>query len=220
MESFRFTGIDLKPSRLETLSDGVLAIAMTILVIDLGTPVVPKLLAQDQLYSKLIEMWPKFAVYGLSFLVLGIFWFFHHFLFHYIKRSDGRFVWINILFLMFVALISFSTELIGEYSIYSNIAVALYGANGFIIMLILNVLWWYATKNRRLVNKDINPWEVIQVRLRFLIAAIFAAIAVGLSFINPYFGIFIYILVIIWAIVDTLTAKPYHESQGKNFLNK
>jgi len=207
----RFLGIELKPNRLESLSDGVLAIAMTLLVIELSVPMLLKINAEEQLKIKLFEMWPKFAAYGLSFLILGIFWFFHHFLFHYIKRSDGRFVWLNILFLMFVALIPFSTALIGEYSIYARLAVMFYGANGFIIMLMLNMMWWYATKNRRLVDKDIREKDIKNVQIRFLLSALLALIAIGLSFINSRFGIAIYIIIVVWAIIEILITIPYYK---------
>ncbi|MBM3708340.1 MAG: DUF1211 domain-containing protein [Actinobacteria bacterium] len=215
MRGNRSFGIELKPNRLESLSDGVLAIAMTLLVIELSVPVLLKTNAEEELKIKLFEMWPKFAAYALSFLILGIFWFFHHFLFHYIKRSDGRFVWLNILFLLFVALIPFSTALIGEYSIFAKSAVIFYGANGFIIMLMLNMMWWYATKNKRLVDKDIRESDVKNVQIRFLLSAIMALLAIGLSFINPYFGIAIYIIIVLWAIIEILATIPYYKKNIK-----
>ncbi len=110
-----YTG--LKPNRMEALSDGVFAIVMTLLVIELSVPLISKLKAAEELGGMLTEMWPKFLAFAVSFLVLGILWSIHHFQFHFIKRSNGMFTWINILFLLSVALIPFSTALIGEYHI-------------------------------------------------------------------------------------------------------
>ena len=79
----------LKPARIEALSDGVFAIVMTLLVIELSVPLVSKLKAAEELGGMLFEMWPKFFAFVISFLVLGIVWFTHHSQFHYAKRSNG-----------------------------------------------------------------------------------------------------------------------------------
>ena len=104
MRNIRAIGREAKTYRIEALSDAVIAIVMTILVIELAVPEVPKLLAAEQLHIKLIEMWPKFAAYLLSFLVLGTLWSFHHIMFIYTKRIDGKYTWLNILFLIWMCL--------------------------------------------------------------------------------------------------------------------
>ncbi len=199
--------INLKPHRIEGLSDGAFAIVMTLLGIELAVPVVPELLVAEQLGEKLLDMWPKFMFFGLSFIVLGIFWFLHHLQFHYIKRSDGGFAWLNIIFLMFVALIPFSTAMLGEYSTSNTIVVVFYGINMFIALLMLNILWWYATWNRRLVDSDLNPRRVRSMAINLLIGVIIFLAAIGISFINPYLGIVIYSLLALEAIIRNILMR-------------
>jgi uncharacterized membrane protein len=106
----RASGAVFAPNRLEILTDGVFAIVMTLLVLEITLPEIAQPTLQAELPQKLLELWPKLFKYALSFLVLGILWGFHHLVFHSIKHSNMALVWLNILFLMFVTLIPFSTS--------------------------------------------------------------------------------------------------------------
>ena len=196
--------VGLKPARIEALSDGVFAIVMTLLVIELSVPVVLKLKAAEELGGMLLDMWPKFFAFVISFLVLGILWFTHHSQFHYAKRSNGTIAWLNILFLMFVALIPFSTAMIGEYHIYSKVAVIFYGTNGFLGMALLNIIWWYATKNKLLVDKKTEPKIIKQMQIREMVAATAFIPAIVLSFVNPLISIALYVFIILYGIIGTM----------------
>ena len=203
----------LKPNRIEFLSDGVFAIVMTILVIELSVPVITKLRAAEELGGILLEMWPKFLAFVISFLVLGVLWFLHHAQFHFIKRSNGTFAWMNIIFLMSVALIPFSTALIGEYHIYSKTAIIFWGANGFLCMLILNIIWWYATKkqnfvDKELVDNEIEPEVIKLFQIRLLAGAALFIPAIGLSFVNPLISIAIYIFTVLFGILGSIIWGP------------
>ncbi len=104
-------GPEASPGRLLALADGVFAIAMTLLVLELGVEGIAKTANNAEVVHGLLEMWPKFLIYGLSFLILGIFRVIHQSIFDAIKRYDTTLIWLNILFLMFVALVPFSTAL-------------------------------------------------------------------------------------------------------------
>jgi uncharacterized membrane protein len=132
---------------------------------------------------------------------MGIIWFNHHYQFHYIKKSNGLFVWLNIFLLMFIVVMPFSTALIGEYHIYSQTAIVFYGINSLIIILFCNIIWWYATSNKRLVVDTLEKKVVIKKRIILLAIAGSFSIAMGLSFINPYIGIGIYILTALFGII-------------------
>jgi uncharacterized membrane protein len=196
--------VGLKPARIEALSDGVFAIVMTLLVIELSVPIISKLRAEEELGLMLLDMWPKFFAFVISFLVLGILWFTHHSQFHYAKRSNGTIAWLNILFLMFVALIPFSTAMIGEYHIYSKVAVIFWGTNGFLCMLMLNIIYWYSTDKHRLIDKEIKPKVLKLGQIPHIVAATSFILAIGLSFINPLIGIIIYVLIIIFGIIASI----------------
>ena len=206
-----YTG--LKPNRIGALSDGVFAIVMTLLVIELSVPTISKLNASGELGGLLLEMWPKFLAFAVSFLVLGILWSIHHFQFHFIKRSNGMFTWINILFLLSVALIPFSTALIGEYHIYSKLAVIFWGINGFLCLLMLNIVWWYATKKQNLidkeiVNNEIEPQVIKLFQIRIMMGAISFIPAIALSFVNPLISIAIYGFIVIYGIIANIIWGP------------
>ena len=207
MNNKRNSDTVLKPTRISFLSDGVFAIVMTLLVIELSVPVVSKLKAEAELGTMLLEMWPKFFAFAISFLVLGIFWFIHHAQFHFIKRSNGMLAWINIFFLMLVALIPFSTALIGEYHIYSKTAIIFYGTNGCLGLLMLNIMWWYATKNKRLVDKKAEPKRIKQLQIRLMVATATFIPAIALSFVNPLISIALYVLVILYGIIGNIILR-------------
>ncbi len=195
----------LTKNRIEALSDGVFAIVMTLMVIELSVPVVPKLLAAEQLGAELVILWPKFAAFVISFLVLGILWFCHHFHFHYTIYSNGMFSWINIIFLMFIALIPFSTALIGEYHIYSQTAVIFYGANVFFSMIMCNISWWYSTKRQKFMDEKVDPQKINKIQIRLIWMATAFLVAIGLSFVKPIISIIIYSLVSIYGIYANIT---------------
>ena len=87
----------IAPHRLLALTDGVYAIVMTILVLELSVPIVMETAVNKELSHGLLEMWPEFLIYGLSFFVLGVFWLMHHFIFDSIRKYDAALSWINII---------------------------------------------------------------------------------------------------------------------------
>ena len=164
--------------RIEALVDGVFAIAMTLLALEL----IPSG-SGGGLFRTLAAMWPKFYAYAMGFLVLGIFWALHHSVFHHIRRFDELLLWLNILFLTFVALVPFSTAVLGE-DISSKSAAALYSGNMSAVSLSLGGIWWYATRRFRLVRPDLDPRLIRHRRVAFLIVALGFAAGIGISFLS------------------------------------
>lgn len=183
MSVFRRDGIGsfLPPERNATLADGVFAIVMTLMVFQFSVPVVT---SKTELPRTLLELLPEFYSYVLSFVVLAMFWTGHHSAFHYIRRSDGPLVLINIFFLMFVALIPFSTSLIGRYYL-EQLPILVYLANMFMALVMRFALWAYATGKHRLVDRDIDPRYVRNDKMMQLIGAlVFCPIIAGVSFLS------------------------------------
>jgi TMEM175 potassium channel family protein len=116
--------------RLNAFSDGVFAIAITLLVLNIEIPSVPG----DELVSALSDLWDDLLAYMIGFAVIGLFWFGHHRLFSRLVRSDGRLVLVNMLLLGLIGLMPFTTGLLGRYD--EPIAVALYAANVGIATLV------------------------------------------------------------------------------------
>ena len=103
----------LSPNRIEALTDGVFAIVMTLLVLELSVPAIAGGSAEAELTTRLFEMWPKFVSYTVTFVMLGFMWSIHHYQFDRIKSADSVLVWLNIVFLMLISLLPFSTSLLG-----------------------------------------------------------------------------------------------------------
>ena len=138
-------------NRIEALTDGVFAVAMTLLVLDIKVPELQQALASTQLPHELLALWPKLLSYSISFVILGVYWVGHHLQLAFIRTADRLLLWINMLFLLFVVLVPFSTALLSEYT-NQRVAIAVYGANLIAIGLVLALHWWYATNQRRHVD--------------------------------------------------------------------
>lgn len=200
------TGPKVPPERLKALADGVFAIVMTLLVLELGVPVIAETSAHKGLGQGLLEMWPKFLIYGLSFLILGIFWLIHHLIFDAIKRYDTTLIWLNIIFLMFVALIPFSTSLFGEHGA-ERITALVYGINQLLIFNMGWAIFSYATGKHRLVEHDLDPDLAKGGKIMGLIYTLVMLPAIVLSFFNPVISFSIYSLMVVIIIIATILGK-------------
>jgi TMEM175 potassium channel family protein len=138
--------------RIEYFSDAVFAIAMTLLVLDI------RLLAVDpsRLWAAVLELWPQLFAYLLSFLVLALNWVFHHRKFRVIRSYDGGLIWINLVFLLFVALLPFPTSVLSEYGNTGGAGVVLYAAEVGILAALQTWLWWYAERHGHL-DPQVTP---------------------------------------------------------------
>jgi len=188
------TLLGLSKNRIETLTDNVFAFAMTLLVLTIHVPTLSPTLASTELPYKIFSLWPKVLTYMVSFLILGVGWVGHHNLFHYIKRSDRLFLWINIAFLMGTAFVPFSTSLFGTYP-DTQAALLVFGINTIANGALLLLSWMYATHNRRLVEKDLPQSVVRLVTKRILSLMILFAMSMGLSYVNTKITICLYVLI-------------------------
>lgn len=186
--------MQLSRNRIEALADGVFAVAMTLLVLDIKVPELQPPLETGDLPLKLLALWPKFLSYVISFVILGVYWVGHHIQLSFIRRADRPLLWINVLFLLWVALVPFSTALLSEYS-KTQVAIAIYGANLIAIGLTLALHWWYATTERRHVDPDIHPNLVRSAMKRTLMAPVIYLIAIALSFFRAELSLILYAVV-------------------------
>jgi uncharacterized membrane protein len=196
--------IGLSKNRLESLTDGIFSVAMTILVLNISVPqisshssVVGGIVAGTELLEKLFDLWPKILVFGISFIILAIYWMAHHRQFHYIKHSNSTLIWINIIFLMTTCILPFSTSLLGEYE-NQEIAILVYGTNSIIMASFLCVQWWYATSRRgRLVDENIDPVIKSTQYRRLVFGILVYLIAIAVSFLYIHLSVFLFALILI-----------------------
>jgi uncharacterized membrane protein len=128
--------------RLVMFSDGVIAIAITLLVLDIRLPELPEHADSAALAAALLAIMPKIAAYGLSFLVVGELWYVHHMKFRYIDRCDARLIWLNMLFLMTIGFVPFASSVLSEHS--NATAYALYDGTMACAALLSAALSGYA----------------------------------------------------------------------------
>lgn len=184
-------------ARLEAFSDGVFAIAITLLVLNIH---VPDGNVQDSLLKALGDQWSTFLGYITSFIVIGIIWTNHHHMYTYIRRTDRVSLILNVFALLFVAFIPFPTALIARYIATTDnarIALMIYSGTLLVVTLLYNILWWYATTNVRLVDKDVDPEVLQSIKRSYLIGVPLYFLSFLLAFVNPYASLAVYVLVAI-----------------------
>jgi len=208
----------LSTNRIEAFSDGVFAVAITLLVLNLQVPQITSSLVSRDLVSRLGELWPKFLSYALSFVIVGIYWVAHHNTFHYIKRSDRTLLWLNILMMMCIVFIPFPTALLGQYP-DQQISVIIYGGTLVITGLVLQLLWWYATSNYRLVGREIDLQLVQRAARRNLTAPCIYLLAIGISRFSVPTSLVLFILVPVYYIfpgrIDRHWARRHPDGVGE-----
>jgi len=164
--------------RVEAFSDGVFAIAVTLLVLDLRVPITSPLL------DGLLAEWPVFVAYVISFAFILIMWVNHHWMFQHIVRIDSTFMMLNGLLLLGITVVPFPTNLVAQYVLTSDqkTATAVYSGWFFLIAIFFNLMWRYAAANGRLLNEHERQSDlaaVITRRYRWGPISYFAAFALA-----------------------------------------
>ncbi|MCE5214657.1 MAG: DUF1211 domain-containing protein [Methanobacterium sp.] len=179
-------------NRLETLADGIFAIAMTLLVLSIEVPTLPSNptapMISDYVFNTLM---PQISIYVLSFALLAVFWMNHH-IFFVIKRTNTTLLWINIFWLMSIAIFPFSTSMMGKYGVF-QLSQIIFDVNMLIIGILSYVNWTYAAK-KGMIIENVMPYAD-KIKLSFLFLPILSLIAILISFIIPYGSIFVFILI-------------------------
>ncbi|HYM94736.1 MAG TPA: TMEM175 family protein [Chitinophagaceae bacterium] len=180
----------MKKARLEAFSDGVFAIAITLLVLNIEIPEVD----HNHLSEAVIAIAPKLLSYVLSFLLIGLYWIGHHFYLEHIEKVDGNLVWLNIMLLLFICLMPFPTSLLGKYPL-QQLSLMLYGLNLLAANFIGIAMVYYIHKNRHLTNQDYkNNFLKLQIP-GFLFINVTYIIAIAFSWFYPVVSYSLYLLV-------------------------
>ena len=181
--------VGLSPHRLEALADGIFAIAMTLLVLDLR---LPEATGPADLATRLAALWPRFATFFISFVVLGVYWFAHHQAFYFIARVNRTLVWLNMLYFLGAVLIPFVASLLGSNSA-DPVALSLYGVVLGLMATVGYVIWWYITGDRGLIDEKLDPDLVRKVRHWIAAGPLITPVAIALAFVNTSLSLLIYL---------------------------
>ncbi|MEX2245819.1 MAG: TMEM175 family protein [Dehalococcoidia bacterium] len=175
--------------RLEAFSDGVFAIAITLLIIEIGVPHVE---GSGSLSGALRDLWPSYFGYAVSFMTIGIMWANHHDMFKDIERTDHTLLVLNLLLLMGVAFIPFPTAVMAEYlreGHHKPEAALIYVTAFEVIGLAFNAIWLYASVGRRLIDEHVSDERVRSRTLRYIPGPLSYAVAMPLVFVSYWMAL-------------------------------
>lgn len=187
----RIAGTSLE--RLAALSDGIFAVAMTLLVLDIHVPERTEIHDEQALLHSLVSLAPRFLVYLMSVMTIGIFWVGQQTQFNNLERASRHFTWIHILFLATICVMPFSTNLLATYIAYRT-ALLVYWLNILLPGLLLYVSWRVA-RAASLQKEESTEEIACAIERRILIAQGLYALGAALCLINPYWSIGFILLV-------------------------
>jgi uncharacterized membrane protein len=200
-------------ARLEAFSDGVFAIAATLLVLDLRVPE-----AEGGLAQALLAQWPSYVTYVTSFTTIGIMWVNHHDLIAHVRQVDRGLLFLNLFLLMVVSVIPFPTALLGRYVTAgddSHLASAIYGGVMVLMSIAFNLLWRHVTSHHREPSATLDPHRMRQEGRLFSLGLLTYLLAIGLSFVSATLGLTIYALTAVFYIFPWLPQpRPRGDEQS------
>lgn len=215
--------------RLEAFSDGVFAVAITLLVLNIKIPGLDLPTGQLPDDKKLLRIlaveWPMLVAYATSFATIGVMWINHHRLFQHIKRIDTGLMLLNLLLLALIVFIPVPTALLAEYlpRLDAHTAAIVYTGTYVVTACCFNVLWRYASYHHRLLGKNIDAQGVAAISRQYVFGPVFYLVAFGLAWINTLAAaLFCFLLALFFALpgrslpliggtpaaVDTVKAAP------------
>jgi len=172
--------------RLLSVTDGVVAISMTLLVLTLSVPVVKDIPNSEGLWPEMRGLWRESLAYLMSFFIVGLLWSYNHLVFRHIRRANGTLLLINLVFLLAVSIMPFSSALVAN-NWDERLAAIVYGSTMFLAAAATAASFAYATRRRRLVDEDLDVGFIRRENSVALWLLAVLAIGAGLGFINSFF---------------------------------
>ncbi|GGK63185.1 hypothetical protein Sme01_05310 [Sphaerisporangium melleum] len=175
--------MEREPSRLELFSDAVFAIIITILILEIKVPEAEG----SELWHELALQWPQYAAYVVSFLVIGVMWVNHHTIFGHIKKVDRPLLFLNLMVLMIVAVIPWTTALLAVHlgnPESARIAAIIYSALTVVYAVAFLCFWWYVTRVGHLFRDNVDKDGARATRMRFGLGSIAYPITLVIAFFS------------------------------------
>lgn len=197
----------MEVSKVEGFSDGVFAVAMTLLIYQVQTPDFAKGNTRAELLNELGKLWPYYISLFISFSTILIMWINHHNIFRLVQRIDNRFMFANSTLLFLVIIVPYPTLLVSQFLLTpsAKVACAVYAGAFLIINLAYNWLWFTARHKKKLLIAAITDKKIKLVTKNYLIALPMYLIAFAAAFINAYVSLTICMLLwVYWAAIIKL----------------
>ena len=208
----------MEKSRLEAFSDGVFAIAITLLVLELAIPSVEEARTAGGLADALRDNWASYAAYIVSFAIIGIMWVNHHAILHNVASVDRALLFCNLLLLMFIAVLPFPTALLAEHlnagarSGGARVAAAIYSANMLGCAIGFQVVWRWIVRDQRLLHAHIDHRLARAGQARFAFGVLVYAATIGVALIHAGVTLAVHGLIAVYYVFDQLTVKEKAEN--------
>jgi uncharacterized membrane protein len=210
--AFSTSVFEIGKHRIEALSDGIFAIVMTLLILEIHVPDLPPDADNVEIAPALLALWPKFASYFVAFVSLGVFWVAHHVIHHSIRRADRTLLWLNIVFFMFVSLLPFSTSVLNAFP-RAFVAPLFFGANLAIIGWILLIQWTYAAAQPGMLADFVSAEYRASVRSRMLIVPLATSATLVFCFWSVEISLAVYLsLLPIYLLPEKLNGRKLKEA--------
>ena len=179
--------------RIEALADGIFAVAMTLLVLDIKPPVHLRFETNEALVDHLSALEHSFVMYAISFVVLAMFWLGHHLQFHFVRHVDRRLLWINLAFLLLAVVVPFSTNLVGDHG-HLQLPAVLYAVNLLALTLLLFLQLRHLAARPHLIAPDLTPEAIAHLHRQLLLFGVVPVVSIAASFYSPRLGMYLYAL--------------------------
>jgi uncharacterized membrane protein len=196
-------------NRVETFSDGIFAIIVTLLILEIKVPHIEHAASVGELAGAIIALLPKFASWIISFLTICIVWVNHHRLFETFKGINIVLFWLNVHLLLWVCFVPFPTALVGDYP-HNPLAVAFYGVVMAFIGLAFFIARWYGLRNKELLKDGLNLKAYKKgVVFAFVFGFLFYLASAALAWVHPYLAFAAYFLIAMYFVFSFATKKVH-----------
>jgi uncharacterized membrane protein len=196
------SGLLVETGRLETFSDGVIAIAITLLILEIDVPTD----THGELWSALLHQWPSYLAYLVSFAVVGIIWVNHHGILALVARVDRPLLYLNLLLLLAVAGIPFPTALVAEHlqspDIDAKVAAAVYGGWFTLVAVSFILMWRWIVHDASLIHQHIDLAALRANTRRFSLGLVIYPLTIGIAFLSPIWALMVHGLLAVYYVVD------------------
>lgn len=206
---------ELHYGRILSFSDGVFAFAITLLVLKIDVPILPSGVSNLVLTQYLFSEWPQFVIYALTFLLVGNYWTVHHRMYSHIHRYDYKLLWMNIILLMFIAFLPFTTELYGDF-VDNEAPFIIYAGTMATIGIIQAYIWHYATYKNRLVEGLTEKRKHLFLAKNLSIPFI-CIFAIVVSFLSPQIAPWLLLLIFLTRPIFIYVENKWGIKEGSIF---
>jgi len=196
--------------RVSALSDGVFAVAITLLVVSIAVPTIRGTVTNAKLAHGLAQIWPHFFSYFLSFVIIGMFWISHHALFTIIRRVDRTLIWLNMFYLLLIVFMPYPTNLLSLFG-QTMVATVIYAAVLAAAGLLQAAMAFYATRDHQLVDDEFDPKYAGEYLRNSVVMSVVFIISIGIAFASPTAAQFFWIVLFATPLLERLIFRKRGE---------